>query len=211
MSRWNASKPVSTRSRVHHVRRASDRVLAAWSMSAGECGGAPVSEPRSCCARPRRTRTRWSGRTQAGLRQRRHSRRPAGTGPTCSSQATRATVTCRTRPCSRTSSMPAPFGLCTPVHNQHVSVRWTYRQKRSASGIRRRGPRAAQERLHVRRGGPRRVAGGVNTVPQVWQVFSNSGTARLATQHGLQEVEVRTLSADRRGRCKPTGAALLLR
>ena len=50
----------------------------------------------------------------------------------------------RTRPCSRTGRTPAPLGVCSPVHNQQVGVRVTYRQKRSDSGWCRLGNRVAQ-------------------------------------------------------------------
>ena len=89
---------------------------------------------------------------QAGRRQRRQMRRPGGTGPTWSSQAIRAADTWRGRPLERTISSPAPVRVCSSAHSQQVSVRRTCRQKRSAIGTRRRGPRAAHDALQVRRG-----------------------------------------------------------
>ena len=102
--------------------------------------------------------------------------------------------------------MPAPFDVCSPVHNQQVGVRVTYRQKRSDSGWCRRGKRAAQERLHVRRGrmeGYRTpVMNGLRQVSQIRWISAATGT-----RDGLQQVEIRAVGAHRRRRCEPAGAA----
>ena len=118
----------------------------------------------------------------------------------------------RTRPCSRTGRTPAPLGVCSPVHNQQVGVRVTYRQKRSDSGWCRRGKRAAQERLHVRRGrmeGYRTAV--MNGLRQVSQIRWNSATTGANARDGLQQVEIRAVGAHRRRRGESTRAALLSR
>jgi len=94
--------------------------------------------------------------------------------------------------------MPAPLGVRSPVHNQ-LSVRRTCLEKRSDSGWRRRGNRAAQERLHVRRGGLERRRGPVmNVLAQVWQIGSDSAMAGGMAQDGLNQVEIRAIGTHRR-------------
>ena len=103
------------------------------------------------------------------------------------------------------------MGVCSPVHNQQVGVRVTYRQKRSDSGWCRRGKRAAQERLHVRRGrmeGYRTAV--MNGLRQVSQIRWNSATTGAMARDGLQQVEIRAVGAHCRRRGEPTRAAFLL-
>jgi hypothetical protein len=104
---------------------------------------------------------------------------------------------------------PAPFGVCSPVHNQQVGVRVTCRQKRSDSGWCRRGKRAAQERLHVRRGrmeGYRTAT--MKGLRQVSQIRWSSATTGAMARNGLQQVEIRAVGTHRRRRREPTRATL---
>ncbi len=122
----------------------------------------------------------------------------------------------RTTP--RRREPPSAVGLCRPDAQAGCRRHWacdipsiastTRYAGRVARTARRRGQRAAHERPQVRRGGPRRVAGTTKCRPHVWHVGSGSScTARLLAKHGVQQVQVRTLSADRRRRCEPAGAA----
>ncbi len=78
-------------------------------------------------------------------------------------------------------------------------MRVTCRQNRSDSGTRRRGNRAAHERLHVRRGGlERRLGRVVNGLRQVSQIGSRSGTADAMAHDGLKQVKVRAVGTHRR-------------
>ena len=107
---------------------------------------------------------------------------------------------------------PAPFDVCSPVHNQQVGVRVTYRQKRSDSGWCRRGKRAAQERLHVRRGrmdGYRTAV--MNGLRQVSQIRWDSATTGAMARDGLKQVQIRAVGTHRRRRGESTRAALLSR
>ena len=95
--------------------------------------------------------------------------------------------------------MPAPLGVLSPVHNQHVDVRRTYLEKRSDSGWCRLGNLAAQERLRVRRGrmeGYRTAV--MNGLRQVSQIRWNSATTGAMARDGLQQVEIRAVGTHRR-------------
>ncbi len=94
----------------------------------------------------------------------------------------------RTTP--RRREPPSAVGLCRPDAQAGCRRHWacdipsiastTRYAGRVARTARRRGQRAAHERLQVRRGGPRRVAGTTKCRPHVWHVGSGSScTARL--------------------------------